>query len=124
MTTGEGVIIVVDDDTSMSQAIERLLAAAGLRSRCFGSAEELLESGASSGAAVLILDIQLPGMSGLDLFRQLSSTGHVLPAIFITGQDRPNIREQAQKSGAVAYFTKPFEGRELIEVIHRHLPAA
>jgi FixJ family two-component response regulator len=124
MTSGGSEIIVVDDDMSMSQAIERLLAAAGCKARTFASAEELLESGASAEAAVLILDIQLPGMSGLDLCRHLVAAGDVPPVIFITGQDRPGTRDQALRSGAVAYFTKPFAGQELIRAIRQHLPAA
>lgn len=124
MTQGGHEIIVVDDDVSMSQAIERLLAAAGWRVRSFASAEELLASGASAGAAVLIFDIQLPGMSGLALHRHLAAGGPVPPVIFITAQDRPNTRDIARQSGAAAYFTKPFAGRELIQAIHQHLPAA
>jgi FixJ family two-component response regulator len=121
MILGEGEIIVVDDDVSMSQAIERLLAAFGWKTRTFASAEELLESGASAGAAVLILDVHLPGMSGLELHRRLSAAGGAPPVVFITAQDRPNVREQALQSGAAAYFTKPFSGNELIQVILQHL---
>lgn len=124
MTSGGREIIVVDDDMSMSQAIERLLAAAGCHARTFASAEQLLESGASSEAAVLILDIQLPGMSGLDLCRHLMAAGGVPPVIFITGRDRPETRDQALRSGAVAYFTKPFAGQDLIRAIRHCLPAA
>ena len=117
-------IIVVDDDMSMSQAIERLLAAAGCKARIFASAEDLLQSSSSAGAAVLILDIQLPGMSGLDLCRRLLAAGEVPPVIFITGKDRPGTRDEALRSGAVAYLTKPFAGQELIRAIRQHLPAA
>ena len=98
MTLGGQEIIVVDDDMSMSQAIERLLVAAGWRVRSFASAEELLASGASADAAVLILDIQLPGMSGLELHRHLAAGGTVTPVIFITAQDRPNTRDRARQS--------------------------
>lgn len=124
MPPGDHDIIIVDDDPSMSQAIERLLAAVGWRARSFCSAEELLASGASAGAVVLILDIQLPGMSGLELHRQLAAAGAVPPVIFITAQDRPDSRELARQSGATAWFTKPFAGSELIEAIRQHLPAA
>lgn len=124
MNAGEGAIIVVDDDVSMSQAIERLLAAVGWRIRLFASAEKLLESGASASAALLILDVQLPGMTGFELHRQLMAVGAAPPVIFITAQDRPANRELARQAGAVAYFTKPFAGSELIQVILQHLPAA
>ena len=123
MTPGGRDIVVVDDDTSMGQAIERLLSAAGWTSRSFASAEELLASGAWSGAGVLILDIHLPGMSGFDLCRHLTTRGHLPPVIFITGNDRPNTREQARQSGVAGYFTKPFAGSELIQVIRRLLTA-
>jgi FixJ family two-component response regulator len=119
-----GDIIVVDDDVSMSQAIERLLAAAGLKSHTFGSAEALLASGEAADAALLILDIQLPGISGLELHRQLIAAGISPPVIFITAQDRPETRRMAIHSGASAYLTKPFNGSELIGAIRVHLPAA
>ncbi|MES2467459.1 MAG: response regulator [Verrucomicrobiota bacterium] len=124
MLSGGIEIIVVDDDASMSQAIGRLLSAVGWKSRSFASAEALLASGASAGATVLIFDIHLPGMSGLELHRQLTAGGPVAPVIFITAQDRAETRDLARQSGAAAYFTKPFAGRELIQAIRHHLPAA
>jgi FixJ family two-component response regulator len=123
MSSGGIEIIVVDDDAGMSQAIERLLSAVGWKTRCFPSAEALLASGASAGAAVLILDIQLPGMSGLELQRHLHAAGHAGAVIFITAQDGPDTRDQACQSGAAAYFTKPFAGSELIQAIREQLPA-
>lgn len=122
MTRG-AEIIVVDDDMGMSQAIERLLAAAGWKVRSFGSAEALLASGAEFGAAVLILDLQLPGISGLTLFNLLTAKGHVPPVIFITAQDRPDTRNLARRCGAAGYFTKPFSGSELIQAVRELLPA-
>jgi FixJ family two-component response regulator len=117
-------IVVVDDDTSMSQAIERLFDAVGLTCRSFASAEDLLDSGTCASAGVLILDIDLPGISGLELLRQLKASGNAPPVILITGQDRPNQREQALRCGATAYFTKPFAGSELIQAARSHLPHA
>lgn len=117
-------IIVVDDDMSMSQAIERLLSAAGWKTRAFASAEELLASGVASTCAALIIDIQLPGLSGLDLVRQLAAAGTVPPFIFITGQDQPHTRDLVRQSGAAAYFTKPFAGGELIRALRQQLQAA
>lgn len=122
MTEGTDIIIV-DDDTSMSQAIERLLSAVGLRSRSFATAEEFLSSGAAVHAALLIFDIQLPGISGLELQRRLAAEGSVAPVIFITGQDRAFTRDQACLSG-VAYFVKPFAGAELIQAVRQHLVVA
>jgi len=120
MVRGEE-IIVVDDDMSMSQAIERLLAAAGWQVRTFNSAEALLASGAAASAAVLILDLQLPGISGFEFHRQLAAAGAAPPVIFITAQDRPANRDLARQAGAAAYFTKPFAGSELIQAIRQQL---
>lgn len=116
-------IIIVDDDTGMSQAIERLLAAAGLKAHSFTCVEELLSSGDCIRAGILILDIQLPGMSGLELIRHPSMAGLLPPVIFITGQDRPNIKEQALLAGAADYFIKPFAGSDLLHSIRLHLLA-
>ena len=124
MTLGGQEIIVVDDDMSMTRAIERLLAAAGWRVRSFASAEELLASGASADAAVLIFDIKLPGhvragASSASRRWRGCATGHLY--------HRPGpaeLRDLARQSGAAAYFTKPFAGRELIQAIRQHLPAA
>lgn len=124
MRPGDCEIIVVDDDMSMSLAIERLLSAAGWSVRSFASAEELLADGDVVSAAVMILDIQLPGISGLELHRQLSAAGGVPPVIFITALDRAETREQVRLAGASAIFIKPFDGSELIRAIRRHLPAA
>ncbi|MES2708023.1 MAG: response regulator [Verrucomicrobiota bacterium] len=120
----EIIILVVDDDSSMSQAIERLLAAAGWRARSFASAEELLMSGMAAGATLLIVDLQLPGMTGLELIARLAAGGPVPPVIIITAQDRPGTRELVRKSGAAACLTKPFAGQDLIQAVRRHLPAA
>lgn len=114
-------IIIVEDDMAVSHALERLLAAAGWNSRSFDSAEALL-AGEGSGAAVLILDIHLPGMSGLALARHLSAQGHTTPIIFITARDRPETRELARRAGAAAYLVKPFAGSELLQEILRHAP--
>lgn len=124
MNPGGCEIIVVDDDMSMSLAIERLLSAAGWSVRSYASAEALLVDGNFAGAAVLILDVQLPGISGLELHRQLLAEGGVPPVIFITALDRAETREQVQQAGASAIFIKPFDGSELIQEIRRHLPAA
>ena len=124
MPPADHEIIVVDDDVGMSQAIERLLATAGWRVRSFASGEDLLASRAFTGAAVLVIDLHLPGMSGLELYRQLAAGGLATPVIFMTAQDRPKTRELVRRAGAAGYFTKPFAGNELIDAIGRHLPAA
>jgi FixJ family two-component response regulator len=117
-------IVVVDDDSSMSQAIERLLVTSGWKTRSFASAEDLLVWDQRAGIVFLVLDIQLPGMSGLDLHENLVSVGISPPVVFITGYDRPIFRQRAEQAGAAAYLTKPFPGRFLTDAIRRHLSAA
>ena len=109
-------IIIVEDDVGMSKAIDRLLRAAGFQAVCFASAEELLQTDATDSAACLVLDIHLPGISGLELGKLLITSGHSKPVIFITGQDEPSLRDEAQRLGC-AYFRKPFEGSALLEAI-------
>jgi FixJ family two-component response regulator len=112
-------IVVVEDDASMSQAIERILRAGGFAARTFDSAEAALEAGVAAASDCLVLDISLPGMSGFDLYRRLASAGEHLPAIFITAHDEPAIREEAERLGARSYLPKPFSGRSLLEAVTR-----
>lgn len=121
MIAGDCGIIVVDDDAGMSRAISRMLMISGWSSTSFVSAEELLGSPALQSASLLIVDIQLPGISGLELHERLMDTRIPPPVIFITGQDRPSLRERAMRAGAVAYLIKPFPGQELIDAVRRLL---
>lgn len=109
-------IVIVEDDAGMKKAIERLLRAAGFQPVSFASAEELLQTEAAASAACLVLDIHLPGLSGLELGRLLATSGCAKPVIFITGQDEPTLRDEARRIGC-AYFRKPFEGKALLEAI-------
>lgn len=111
-------IVVVEDDAGMSKAMERLLRAAGFQPVSFASAEELLQTEAAATAACLVLDIHLPGLSGLELGRLLATSGHAKPFIFITGQDEPSLCEEARRLGC-AYFRKPFDGQALLEAIRQ-----
>ena len=124
MTGDGGEIIVVDDDTSMGLAIERLLSAAGWRVCRYVSGEELLLATGHHGASAMALDINLPGISGLDLHRKLKAGGVATPVFFITGQEREDTRDLVRAAGAAGYFTKPFDGAELIREIRRHLSVA
>ena len=112
-------IVVVEDDQSMSQAIERILRAGGFVAHTFRSAEAALAASVASASDCLVLDISLPGMSGFDLYRRLASTGARLPAIFITAHDEPAIREEAERLGARSYLPKPFSGRTLLDAVTR-----
>jgi FixJ family two-component response regulator len=116
-------IIIVDDDPSMGLAVARLLVAAGWAVRIFQSAEALLQHEALTNAGCLILDINLPGMSGIDLQAHLANTGIHLPVIFITGHDLPVFREKAESAGA-CYLPKPFPSSQLIESVRRQIQAA
>ncbi len=118
MASQDPYIVVVEDDAGMSKAIERLLRAAGFKPGCFASAEELLQTDATESAACLVLDIHLPGLSGLELRRCLVTSGREKPVIFITGQDEASLRDEARRLGC-AYLHKPFEGRALLEAIRR-----
>lgn len=97
------------------------LRAAGFEPELFASAEALLESDAAVGAACMVLDIHLPGLSGFQLRDLLSNAGTRPPVIFITAHDEPAVREQAEKAGAVAYLNKPFASRTLLEKIGQAL---
>src|SRR5262245_8811747 len=110
-------IVVVEDDPGMNQAIERLLNAAGFRAVTFPSAEALLQAGAATTAACLVLDIHLQGLSGFELHRRLAMSCAPPPVIFITAYDEEAARQNAIQAGAIGYFTKPFSGRTLISAI-------
>jgi FixJ family two-component response regulator len=112
-------VIVVEDDASMSQALERILRAGGFAPIMFSSAEAAFEAGVVAAAECLVLDIRLPGMSGFELFRRLASAGMDRPTIFITAQDEPAAREEAERLGAKSYHPKPFSGRTLLGAVTR-----
>ena len=114
-------IVVVEDDTSMRAAIERVLGTAGFPVRSFATAAELLGNEVAAAAACLILDIHLPDQSGLDLRRQLLRKGIHPPVIFITAFDGPGARHEAGQLGAVGFLSKPFGGRELLEAVSNAL---
>lgn len=110
-------IAVVDDEEAVRAAVANLLSSLGLAVAAFGSAEEFLASPVTTTAACLITDIQMPGMSGLDLQRHLAASGNRIPVILMTGFPKEQARQQARADGAVGYLAKPFESRQLIELI-------
>lgn len=115
-----GAIVVVEDDDGVRRAFERVLKAAGFRAVTFASAETLLQCDAADRAACLVLDVQLPGLSGFELRRELVRTNcGQPPVIFITGHDDPSAREQAEALGAAAYLPKPFAGHALVAAVAR-----
>ena len=121
--TAEGAptVFVVDDDPSVRAAIQGLLKSASLRSESFETAEEFLRAKRLDGPSCLVLDVSLPGVSGLDFQRQLADAGIRIPIIFITGHGDIPMTVKAMKSGAVEFLTKPFQDHELLDAIHQAL---
>ncbi len=112
------MVAIVDDDKAVCRAIVRLVMSAGLESEVFSSAEEFLRSSLNRRPDCLILDLRLPGMSGLELQQQLA-TGHCrTPIVFLSAQIDPASRLQALQSGAIAFLAKPFNDEALLEAVH------
>jgi FixJ family two-component response regulator len=114
-------VFVIDDDAAMRAAIQGLLKSAGLRSETFGAAEEFLRSKRPDGPSCLVLDVSLPGISGLDFQHQLADAGIQIPIIFITGHGDIPMTVKAMKSGAVEFLTKPFQDQALLDAIRQAL---
>jgi len=110
-------VFVVDDDPSMLRGVNRLLREHGFQAVLFDSAQALQNHGDFDDACCIILDINLSDGSGIDLRNQLKATGILLPVIFITGNDNDATRLAALQSGCIAYLTKPFLAKSLIEPI-------
>lgn len=121
MPDSQGVIAVVEDDFGMREALTRMLKAAGFEARAYGSAEALLECGSFADLRCLVVDIHLPGASGIDLHRRLNEDGEARPIVFITAHDSPRLRREAEELGAVAFLAKPFEGRLLLGAVREAL---
>jgi FixJ family two-component response regulator len=115
------VIFVVDDDPSVRDALEDLLSTAGLEVRTFASTQEFLQSTKPDTPGCLVLDLKMPGMSGLDFQRELIEAKSPLPIIFITGHGDVATSVQAMKAGAIEFLTKPFLDRDLLDAIQRGL---
>jgi len=110
-------VLLVEDDDSMREAVERLLGAAGFECVAYASAEALLAESGREGAACVVSDLKLPAMSGLELLDEVRARGWALPLILITAHDAPGRREEASAHGAAGYLVKPFRGTALLEVI-------
>jgi len=119
--TAVPVVFVIDDDDQVRAAIEGMLKSVGLRSETFGTAQEFLHSKRTDGPSCLILDVRLPGISGLDFQRELADAGIRIPIIFITGHGDIPMTVKAMKSGAVEFLTKPFRDQDLLDAIHQAL---
>ena len=117
MPQRSGTVFVVDDDMSVRKALERLLRSAGYRALTFESAEDFLDSTSSRSEGCLILDIRLPGITGLDLQEKLASSGAKYSVIIIAAHDEPGWRDRASKAGAVAFLKKPFHEHLLLDAV-------
>ena len=115
------LIAIVDDDESVQIALQDLIESEGLSTRCFGSAEQFLDSGAQHEAGCLIADIRMPGMSGLELQAKLKGDRCRIPIIFITAHGDAKMRIQAMRDGAVEFLSKPFDDAVLLEIVHTAL---
>ena len=114
-------VAVVDDDPSMRAAMQRVLRAAGFNALAFDTAEDFLAAGPLPSLGCLVLDVRLPGLSGPDLHRQLRQSGTAPPVIFVTAHDTASVRTEVGALDPVAFLTKPFEGRLLLDAVKRAL---
>jgi FixJ family two-component response regulator len=115
------LVAVVDDDELMRNALQGLLKAAGYLSRVFASAEEFLNSGLQRTTACLIVDVRMPGMSGLELFAKLNDDRCSIPTIFITAHGGTKMRMEALRAGAAEFLTKPFDKTVLLQHVRAAL---
>jgi len=121
MKTGDPIVFVVDDDSSMREALTDLIASVGLLVEAFKFAREFLEHRRGDAPACLVLDVRLPGLSGLDLQRELVRTEAPIPIIFITGHGDIPMSVRAIKEGAVEFLAKPFRDQDLLDAIQHAL---
>ncbi|MBO0800869.1 MAG: response regulator transcription factor [Blastocatellia bacterium] len=115
------LISIVDDDASVRKSLERLIGSVGYAAKGFASAEEFLKSEHLRQTNCLILDVRMPGMSGIELWHELVADGSGIPVIFITAHGDKAARSQALKDGAVDYLFKPFSEESLLKAIHAAL---
>ena len=113
----ESIVYVIDDDPSVRDAIKSLIRSVGMRVETFGSAQEFMAGSRPDAPACLVLDVRMPGLSGLDLQRELSDAGIRIPIIFITGHGDIPMSVRAMKAGAIEFLTKPFRDQDLLDAI-------
>ena len=118
MTLVKATVFVVDDDASVRTALKRLINSLGFTVKTFDSAQAFLKNTPHDGPACLVLDVRMPGMSGVELQEQLTRAGLGMPIIFITGHGNIAMSVKAMKAGAVDFIEKPFEDQKLIDAIN------
>ena len=117
MTEAHPIVFVIDDDASIRNALKGLISSVGLHVELFGSAQEFLRSSRPDAPSCLVLDVRLPGISGLDFQRELARANIHIPIIFITGHGDIPMSVRAMKAGAVEFLTKPFRDQDLLDAI-------
>jgi FixJ family two-component response regulator len=118
MPDANATVLVVDDDAALRASVGRLLRSVDIDTQLFASIPDFLKSDPPDGPACLVLDVRLPGQSGLDFQRELAAAKRDLPIIFITGHGDIPMTVQAMKGGAIEFLTKPFRDQELLDAIH------
>lgn len=121
MTTALDTVFVVDDDLSIREALSSLIRSVGLRVETFPSAADFLQQPRPAGNACLVLDVRMPGLSGLDLQAEFARSGEPIPIIFITGHGDIPMAVRAMKAGAVEFLSKPFRDEDLLDAIRHAL---
>ena len=114
-------VFIVDDDTDVRESLQELLESVGLQSKSFGTAQEFLSNHRTDGPSCLILDVRLPGISGLELQHELKRGRVNIPIIFLTAHADVPMSVKAMKSGAVEFLTKPFRQQDLLDAVQRSL---
>lgn len=117
MTERHPIVFIVDDDASVREALKNLIRSVGLHAELFGSATEFLETQRPDAPSCLVLDVRLPGISGLDLQRRLADANVYIPIIIITGHGDIPMSVRAMKAGAIEFLTKPFRDQDLLDAI-------
>jgi FixJ family two-component response regulator len=117
MPDANSTVFVIDDDPDVRASVGRLLRSLGLEAQLFASVSDFLKSGPPDGPSCLVLDVRLPGRSGLDLQRELAAAKKELPIIFVTGHGDIPMTVQAMKSGAIEFLTKPYRDQALVDAI-------
>jgi FixJ family two-component response regulator len=121
MTVENAIVFVVDDDPSVRKSLDRLLRSVGLAVETFATAHEFLEQQCLKGPSCLVLDVKMPGISGLELQEKLLSQEHVIPIVFITGHGDIPMTVKAIKKGAVNFLSKPFDEKDLLDAVYEAL---
>ena len=121
MNQKDATIFIVDDDESVRRAVKRLIKVAGFKAKTFGSAREFIDSGHYQSAGILVLDVRMPGMNGLELQKYLTDYASDMPIIFITAHEDIQARRKALEAGAIDFIKKPFEDQTLLDGIQRAL---